>query len=450
MKRGHILLGLLLSLCLMISLTGGAVTADKAENLVKFMDTGGWPPELLGSWIGNMWESCSQFTFNYDGSYSEMVFESRSRERTGTVFTLPETWKTTFEGDILHLSMYAGTGDFHRIEVPYVRLTAWDETAAASVDPEILGTFGGRWKGRYIERTFHGDGSFTQVTPYDELEESGYYTAGGGVLAIHLDDEIILCKYYKSPHSLRLWLPNNEVQYFLEKYGPLKQMNVLYDFGWRYPQGQEALESIVIMRYFGIQAEVGIPTNFDWAWGYGINQKASIGDEAFKHSNSLKSVTLLTQVDRIGKAAFEDCNNLTSVMLIDEAAGIHLYNPSIEIAATGTCHLKTIGDNAFRGCISLKDMNVADTISQSLYSDSCWIGHSDLTGVNIPNGVTAIGAHAFDGCAGIESMTIPDSVTQIGEGAFNNCPALKLKASEGSYAHQYAQDNGLRFEVIGK
>ena len=197
MKRSQILLGLLLSLCLLFSLTGPAA-ADKAENLVKYMDTGGWPPELLGSWIGNMWESCSQFTFNHDGSYSEMVFEFRSRDQTGTVFTLPETWKTSFEGDILHLSMYAGTGDFHRIEVPYVRLTAWDETAAASVDPEILGTFGGRWKGGYIEWTFHGDGSFTQVTPYDELEESGYYTAGGGALAIHLDDEIILCKYYKT------------------------------------------------------------------------------------------------------------------------------------------------------------------------------------------------------------------------------------------------------------
>ena len=194
---------------------------------------------------------------------------------------------------------------------------------------------------------------------------------------------------------------------------------------------------------------MGIP-GFGWYWSYGGREALSLGDEAFKHNNNLKSVTIPTQVDRIGKAAFEGCNSLTSVMLIGEAANIGPYSPSLRIAVTGTGSLRTIGDNAFRGCISLKDMNIADTISQSLYSDSCWIGHSDLTGVNIPDGVTAIGAHAFDGCAGIESMTIPDSVTRIGEGAFDSCPALTLKASEGSYALQYAQDNGIPFEIAAK
>ena len=41
--------------------------------------------------------------------------------------------------------------------------------------------------------------------------------------------------------------------------------------------------------------------------------------------------------------------------------------------------------------------------------------------VKIPEGVTSIGGHAFDGCKSLTSVTIPDSVTSIGDNAFNGC-----------------------------
>ena len=49
----------------------------------------------------------------------------------------------------------------------------------------------------------------------------------------------------------------------------------------------------------------------------------------------------------------------------------------------------------------------------------------DDTDVEIPNTVTRIGAHAFDGCTSIKSITIPDSVTEICAYAFNNCINLE-------------------------
>ncbi len=221
-------------------------------------------------------------------------------------------------------------------------------------------------------------------------------------------------------------------------------------FEWAFTEDEKP-EGFVVKRYHGDRSEVGIPGVV------AFSAVVSIGDEAFKTNKNLVNLTIPAFVDRIGKAAFENCDSLESVMLIGTDTGnmYEKYDPdSYKIAGVsvirGSCPLKTIGENAFRGCVSLKDLAIADSASQSPYSIYWWIGHSDRSGVNIPNGMTTIGAHAFDGCVSIQSMTIPDSVTQIGEGAFDNCPALTLKASEGSFALKYAQDNGIPFEITGK
>lgn len=57
--------------------------------------------------------------------------------------------------------------------------------------------------------------------------------------------------------------------------------------------------------------------------------------------------------------------------------------------------VKVIGNNAFKRC-------------------------EFLTNINIPNSVTNIGYEAFDCCVSLTSINIPDSVTNIGNKAFNN------------------------------
>ena len=44
----------------------------------------------------------------------------------------------------------------------------------------------------------------------------------------------------------------------------------------------------------------------------------------------------------------------------------------------------------------------------------------------IPEGVSRIGAEAFEGCRGLTSVTIPNSVTSIGNHAFENCPLTRI------------------------
>ena len=82
----------------------------------------------------------------------------------------------------------------------------------------------------------------------------------------------------------------------------------------------------------------------------------------------------------------------------------------------------SIGQHAFQGCESLTSVTIPDSVTSiGAYAfDTC----SSLTNVTIPNGVTSIEEHTFDNCKSLTSVTIPNSVTSIGKGAFSNCKSL--------------------------
>lgn len=68
----------------------------------------------------------------------------------------------------------------------------------------------------------------------------------------------------------------------------------------------------------------------------------------------------------------------------------------------------------------------------------------------IPDNITYIGEMAFWGCENLRQVEIPDSVEKIGKDIFwcgdMNLPPIII-ASEGSYAHQYAEENDLEWSA---
>lgn len=75
----------------------------------------------------------------------------------------------------------------------------------------------------------------------------------------------------------------------------------------------------------------------------------------------------------------------------------------------------------------------------------------DDAGVVIPDdgSVTSLGEDCFYYCESLASITIPDSVTELGERCFGSCGGkLTVYAEKGSAAAEYAEENGIKLELI--
>ena len=212
------------------------------------------------------------------------------------------------------------------------------------------------------------------------------------------------------------------------------------------------------------------------------NSVTSIGNSAFQDCFSLTSITIPSSVTIIGSDAFEDCTGLTKVIVPDISAWCninfqnaaanplsiaqHLYsdddteildlmipdnvtnicgsafqNCSSLTSVTIPSSITAIGASAFQGCSGLKKVMVPDIASwcnitfenssanplrfaRHLYADE----NTEITRLEIPEGVTNISPYAFLWCKGLNYISIPNSVTSIGESAFFSCDNLEKLA----------------------
>ena len=168
---------------------------------------------------------------------------------------------------------------------------------------------------------------------------------------------------------------------------------------------------------------------------------ASIGAMAFSGCRGLTSVTITEGVTSIGNSAFEGCSGLESVTIPGSVTSIEktAFNGCNRLTSvTIPSSVTSIGGAAFIGCIGLKNVYYEGTLEQwlaisfenSASSPCCngsdlYIQGNKITGeLVIPDSVTSIGAGAFSGCSGLESVTIPEGVTSIGDSAFQGCSGL--------------------------
>lgn len=69
---------------------------------------------------------------------------------------------------------------------------------------------------------------------------------------------------------------------------------------------------------------------------------------------------------------------------------------------------------------------------------------SNVTKVNLPDGITHIDWFAFSDCKTLTEIAIPSSVESIGYGSFDRCPSsLTVICKKGSYAESYATSWGI-------
>lgn len=148
-----------------------------------------------------------------------------------------------------------------------------------------------------------------------------------------------------------------------------------------------------------------------------------IDSYAFNECKALASVNIPSTVTRIGSVAFGKCGSLESITIPASVTNFNdaFYMSGLKRVTIGN-GVKTVSAKAFEKCTALES-------------------------VNIPESVTTIELGAFDGCEKLGKIEIPDSVTSIGTHAFANCPNVKLVVTEDSFAHTYAKNNAINYEL---
>lgn len=141
----------------------------------------------------------------------------------------------------------------------------------------------------------------------------------------------------------------------------------------------------------------------------------TIAENAFSYCSLLESVTL--------PAHFVLEKDKNGNLVTDATTGV-----SVSLKAFSNCaKLSSIDVSKNNAEISAVGGVVCDKSGTVMYY--CPKGRTGA--YTIPNGVTEIGAYAFDGCKYLTSITVPNHVTKIGNYAFRDCDKVRVLTFKG-------------------
>ena len=165
------------------------------------------------------------------------------------------------------------------------------------------------------------------------------------------------------------------------------------------------------------------------------NSVTSIGQMAFWGCTNLTSITIPNSVTSIGQEVFDGCPGLTSIVVENENTNYDSREDCNAIIETNTNTLiagckntiipnsvTSIGSHAFDGCSGLTSITIPNSVTS--IGNAAFTYCIGLTSITIPNSVTSIGQEAFRCCSNLTSVTIPNSVTSIGNFVFEYCSSL--------------------------
>lgn len=110
-------------------------------------------------------------------------------------------------------------------------------------------------------------------------------------------------------------------------------------------------------------------------------------------------------------------------------SGYHSFHPNlreVELPEGLSC----IGASAFCDSPELTEVKIPSTVTK--IKDGAFSGCTGLTKIELPPQLEEVGYSSFYGCSGLTEITIPSSVKTIRSGAFENCTSLEsVTLSEG-------------------
>ena len=196
-------------------------------------------------------------------------------------------------------------------------------------------------------------------------------------------------------------------------------IDALDPFAFRYQEIAEGAE-IAITGFNNPGGAAEIPAAIDG------KPVTSIGEGAFE-DDLITSVSIPAGVKTIGNAAFRRCSQLQTVTFAEGSAlasiGDNAFEGCQQLSGLQLpSGVTEIGQAAFNGCRALKEITIPNGVTElkTLTFGTC----TSLQNIILPEGLQTIGDRVFSGCAALTQIVLPDGVTALGARAFNNCQAL--------------------------
>lgn len=105
-----------------------------------------------------------------------------------------------------------------------------------------------------------------------------------------------------------------------------------------------------------------------------------------------------------------------------------------------------VGIKTFKDCVELESIKIPQGIVQ--IAEDAFSGCKKLKSVEISSPIKVIRTGAFYNCERLTRIYISDTVKTIESDAFKNCYFLVISAQKGSYAIDYAKENGIKYVEV--
>ena len=177
-----------------------------------------------------------------------------------------------------------------------------------------------------------------------------------------------------------------------------------------------------LVGYIGSEDKITLPADYK-------GENYIIKEKAFKDCKSLISVTIPQSVTRIGNEAFRGCTSLKELCIEDGNSPLSLganYADYADFVESGRTYGGLFYDCPLETLYLGRNLSYATVeTGYDYYGYSPFYNKYTLETLTIGNCVISIGKNAFIRCEGLTSITIPNSVISIGDEAFANCCSLQ-------------------------
>lgn len=177
--------------------------------------------------------------------------------------------------------------------------------------------------------------------------------------------------------------------------------------------------------------------------------------DAFKNCSALHTVRMSPNVDYIPREAFNNCTELSSFTWDAESklVGRLAFGNCVKLVDFDFLNIEKLYVNSFLGSgvnvVQLGEtQNEASRTPLTTVEVQSFMDCDNLATLGVGGNVTTIKTQAFANCENLETAVIADSVTEIADDAFDGCDNLTIYCNKNSYAHSYAQTQGIKVSTL--